>query len=203
MAVLVSVVGVANPARAAAPRLCSPRDGAVVSNNTPSLGWCPVHAGTIEVWIDGARVATLAGDATRYVPFPLSFGAHHWKVISVSGAHRVSSDVSTFTVSDRPLTNLPPDARLLRRAWFVQSSVTAGMDGARLSWTAIPGTRCCRRIGATMTSRCSPGSRRGSRSRSTPGRSPTIRRSKPPDTMSAGRSIERPGVIRRWRRARL
>ncbi|OIR14924.1 Exo-beta-D-glucosaminidase precursor [mine drainage metagenome] len=133
MSALVSCLIGAPAMRAGAIRLCSPRDGAVVSNNTPSLGWTPVAAGSIEIWIDGARVTTLAGDATRYVPFPLSFGAHHWKVISVSGANRVSSEVSTFTVSDRPLADLPPDALLLRRSWFVQSSITAGMDGARLS----------------------------------------------------------------------
>lgn len=137
MSALVSCLGAAPAARPGAPRLSAPKDGAIISNNMPSLGWTPVAAGSFEVWIDGAHAATLPGDATRYVPFPLSFGEHHWKVVAVSDGRRFDSLVSRFTVEDRPLGDLPPGARLLRSHWRVQSSVIEGMDGARLDRKSV------------------------------------------------------------------
>jgi hypothetical protein len=113
-------------------RLLIPVDGATCRTNTPTLAWAATGE-RIEVWIDGFRMAELPGDRATYVTFPLSFGGHRWKVVSVRGSDRSESPEARFSVEDAPLARLPEGAVLLRRDWAVQSSQTAGEDGARLS----------------------------------------------------------------------
>jgi beta-galactosidase/beta-glucuronidase len=124
-----------SPARATTPevRLLVPRDGTTLTTNTPTLAWSAGPAERLEVWIDGIRQAELAGDRTTYVPFPVSYGEHHWEVTAINGGIRTRSAAARFTVDDAPLARLPENAVLLRHDWFVQSSVTAGTDGALLS----------------------------------------------------------------------
>jgi hypothetical protein len=114
-------------------RLLLPQQNAVLRSNTPTLAWSAAAADHLEVWIDGVRLVELPGNATTHVAFPLSFGEHRWRVISVHGAQRTSSAEARFTIEDAPLARLPAGAVLLRRDWLVQSAATAGGDGARLS----------------------------------------------------------------------
>ncbi len=113
-------------------RLLLPLDGATFRTNTPTLAWTAT-AERIEVWIDGIRMAELPGDRTNYVPFPLSFGEHRWRIVAVRGTERLESAERFFSVDDAPLARLPTGAVLLRDHWAVQSAETAGFDGARLS----------------------------------------------------------------------
>ena len=113
-------------------RLLLPVAGSTSRSNMPTLAWSAT-AERIEVWIDGHRMAELAGDRTSYVPFPLSFGEHRWRIVTVRGAERVESSEAVFKVDDTPLARLPEHAVLLRHNWAVQSAETAGLDGARLS----------------------------------------------------------------------
>jgi exo-1,4-beta-D-glucosaminidase len=114
------------------PRLLLPGEGASIRTNTPTLAW-EGGGDAVEVWVDGVRMERLAGGCTRYVPFPLSFGEHRWKVVVESGPDRLESPEAHFRVSDGPLERLPSGAVLLREKWAVQSSEVAGEDGARLS----------------------------------------------------------------------
>ena len=114
-------------------KLSLPRNGATVANNMPSLAWAATGSDTTEVWIDGSRVSTLPGTATRLVPFPLSFGEHRWKIVAVSANSRHESPEARFIVEDAPLSTLPKNACLLRTNWVVQSAEIAGTNGATLS----------------------------------------------------------------------
>lgn len=117
-------------------RLSLPPDGGVTANNAPSLAWRATAADRVEVWLDGRQAATLPGSASRYVPFPLSFGSHRWNIVAIRDGRREKSGEATFTVADRPLAALPDGTLLLRDNWRVISSETAGADGAKLS---VPG----------------------------------------------------------------
>ena len=117
-------------------RLLLPLNGATSRSNTPTLAWS-AHAERVEVWIDRIRMAELGGDRTSYVPFPLSYGEHHWRIVAVQGSERIESAEGHFVVEDAPLARLPEGAVLLRHNWAVQSAETAGVDGARLSSTEI------------------------------------------------------------------
>jgi Exo-beta-D-glucosaminidase Ig-fold domain/Glycosyl hydrolases family 2/Beta-galactosidase jelly roll domain len=118
-------------------KLTLPQDGGSIANNMPSLGWAATGSDQTEVWIDGAKVATLPGTATRLVPFPLSFGAHRWKIVAITGSSRQESPESHFTVDDAPLGPLPENALLLRQNWWVQSSEVAGTNDATLSSSGV------------------------------------------------------------------
>jgi hypothetical protein len=131
------------PAASLAPVPVLPDPGARVSTNTPTLAWEPVEADRIEIWIDGRKEAEVPGWRTDYVPFPLSFGEHEWHLRAVEGDTVASSPSSRFTVDDAPLAPLPPGALLLRHGWKVQSSLTAGTDGRRLSTSAPDGDDWC------------------------------------------------------------
>jgi hypothetical protein len=111
----------------------SPRDGATLRNNAPMLAWQPQKADAVEVWMDGARLAELSGDAANYAPFPLGYGCHEWKVAFVKGGVRTETDAGHFTIADKPLCNLPDGAVLLREGWHMQSAFIAGADGAKIS----------------------------------------------------------------------
>lgn len=122
-------------------RLVTPPNGATIPDNMPSLSWKTTAADHIEVWIDGRRVAVVRGDATRLVPFPLSFGKHEWKIVAVSGTERRESAAATFTVADAPLEELPESALLLRHHWAVESSEIVGTNGAMLSSSGVDTAR--------------------------------------------------------------
>lgn len=113
-------------------KLLLPVDGSSFRTNTPTLAWTAASE-RVEIWIDGFRMDELPGDRTSYVPFPLSFGEHRWRVVGFRGGERTESPEGRFTVDDAPLSRLPEGALLLRSNWWVQSSETAGSDGARLS----------------------------------------------------------------------
>ena len=113
----------------------TPREGAVLQNNVPTLAWSspPAPARETEVWIDGLRMASLPGDRTQFSPFPLSFGRHRWHVVFVRPEGRETTPDAHFTIQDGPLGDMPEGALLLREGWWVRSSEEVGMDGARLS----------------------------------------------------------------------
>ena len=113
--------------------LLVPLSGVTLRTNTPTLAWSAVPSDRFEVWIDGIQMAGLPGDRTTYVPFPLSFGEHRWRVVAQVKNVRLESEEGHFTVDDAPLARLPAGAVLLRQHWAVQSAETAGSDGARLS----------------------------------------------------------------------
>jgi len=121
-------------AEAASPfRLIAPVDGITMTNNMPTLSWFPETCQYYEVWIDQVLMDTVRADRHTCVPFPLSFGEHHWKVIAVNGDKKIESNPGSFEIDDRPLSELPAHARLLRYHWQMKSSVFAGTDGAKLS----------------------------------------------------------------------
>ena len=121
------------PARAEDLRPTLPTNGCVTPNNMPSLAWTKTDADEIQVWMDGRQIASLPGDYTRLVPFPLSFGPHRWKVVAVKAGNSTSSSEASFIVDDLPLSSLPDSAVLLRDNWRVVSAEVAGTNGAALS----------------------------------------------------------------------
>jgi hypothetical protein len=125
------------PAGAEDLRLTMPTNGCVTANNMPSLAWTKMDADEIQVWLDGRQIAALPGDYTRLVPFPLSFGPHHWKVVAVKGTNSTSSSEASFTVDDLPMESLPESALLLRENWRVESAEVAGTNGAALSSPSV------------------------------------------------------------------
>ena len=117
-------------------RLLLPVNGASFRTNTPTLAWTG-YADRFEVWIDGIRLAELPGDRSSYVPFPLSFGGHHWRIVAVRSDRRTESEEGNFKIADAPLARLPEGAVMLREHWLVQSAETAGMDGIQLSSSGV------------------------------------------------------------------
>ncbi len=120
-------------APAAPPQVLAPADGAVLRTNAPTLAWRAPAAEHVEIWLDGRLAERLPGSVERYVPFPLSFGEHRWSIVVEQAGTRATSPDARFTIDDAPLAPLPAGARLLRHHWRVQSSITAGRDGAALS----------------------------------------------------------------------
>lgn len=115
------------------PELIAPVKGIVIENNMPAFTWEKVDCLSYEVWIDGIKMDRVNSYLNSFVPFPLSFGNHIWKVIAVTNNGRIQSDESTFVIDDKPLSEVPSDAVLLRNNWFVKSSLEVGFNGAKLS----------------------------------------------------------------------
>lgn len=95
----------------AAFNLTSPADGATV-NARPELDWqASSDSGSgldrYEVWIDGAKAASIAADSTTYSPSAdLSAGSHAWQVNALDAAGNIREAISrTFDVAPAP----PPD----------------------------------------------------------------------------------------------
>ncbi len=113
--------------------LLAPSDGYVSGNNMPTLSWNRVKCNQYEVWIDGVLMESLPSNHTCYTTFPLSFGKHRWQICAVNGTEIEKSAVGSFTIEDKPLTEMPERSQLLRYGWSVVSSWTVGHDGKRLS----------------------------------------------------------------------
>lgn len=113
--------------------LIAPTGGAVIANNMPTLSWAKVACTQYEVWIDGIKMDIIQPSQHAYVPFPLSFGKHSWKVVAVTKSGRLESNAGVFSIDDVPLTDVPANALLLRNNWLVKSSLEVGFDGAQMS----------------------------------------------------------------------
>ncbi|KAF0095496.1 MAG: beta-mannosidase [Puniceicoccaceae bacterium 5H] len=111
----------------------APEAGRTLANNAPTLSWAPIKADQLEVWIDGHRAEVLPGNVNQYVPFPLGFGEHQWRVVAIRGEERVEGPQGYFTVEDAPLEPLPDHAVLLRDGWQVRSSALIKEGGQAIS----------------------------------------------------------------------
>ena len=118
-------------------RTVAPTNGMTIPNNMPTLAWEKITCDSFELWLDNRKMEVIPATRNGYVPFPLSFGKHSWQVVAIQGKTRISSTISTFTVDDAPLAELPQGAQLLRSGWKVKSSVEVGMNGAQLSRNGV------------------------------------------------------------------
>lgn len=129
--------------------LTHPGEGESITENMPVLTWKALEGFSYEVWIDGIKMES-GLDENWYIPFPLSYGEHHWKVIATRDHEKISSKMVVFAIDGAPLSPLPPNGVLLRNNWKVLSSLLAGKNGASISkkmedlkeWksTSIPAT---------------------------------------------------------------
>lgn len=110
-----------------------PSGGITISNNTPTFSWTAVECDFYTIVLNDILVDTIAAGQNYLVPFPLSFGEHHWKVFAHHGNLAMKSESASFVVDDEPLNPLPVGALLLRHNWKIQSSVLAGADGSQIS----------------------------------------------------------------------
>jgi len=118
-------------------KLLAPRDGMTLPSNMPVLSWQKVDASETEIWIDSIKMGTVPSGQYSWVPFPLSLGTHTWHVVAVTQTGRLESDTRTFTVDDKPLSDVPDGAFLIRSGWKVTSSVETGLDGKKLSKSGV------------------------------------------------------------------
>jgi hypothetical protein len=112
--------------------LTRPSQDAFIVNNMPELTWLPLEDHHYEVWIDGIRMGSGLTE-NWFIPFPLSYGEHRWKVVASGGQGEVSSKTASFNIEGEPLSPLPENAVLLRNDWMVISSLLAGNNGASIS----------------------------------------------------------------------
>lgn len=114
-------------------RLLRPANGTTITDNMPILSWQPVECEHYEVWIDGIKMDTTIASQNWYIPFPMSYGKHQWKVVAINGNLETPSDTFDFHIEGKPLSPVPENAVLLRNDWRIISSISAGKDGAALS----------------------------------------------------------------------
>ncbi|MFH0757968.1 MAG: glycosyl hydrolase [Bacteroidota bacterium] len=112
--------------------LTRPADGATSSDNVPVLTWQAMEGHTFDIWIDGIKMGAGVPE-NWFIPFPLSYGKHNWRVVAFRENAEVSSQTGDFTVRGEPLSPVPENAVLLREDWKVISSILAGKDGSSLS----------------------------------------------------------------------
>jgi hypothetical protein len=113
--------------------LLRPADGIALADNAPVLSWSRIVCDGYVIWIDGIRMDTVPASRNWYIPFPMSYGKHHWFVEAIRGEHPARSSSASFVISDKPLSRLPENAVLLRENWKVASSLLIGDDGAVIS----------------------------------------------------------------------
>ncbi len=118
-------------------KLIAPQNGMTISNNMPNLSWQKTDCDYYEIWIDGIKMGSVPSSQNAYVPFPLSFGKHNWKVIAVSRKGKKQSNSQEITIDDAPLSAVPEGSQLIRKGWMVKSSAEVGMNGAKLSVSGI------------------------------------------------------------------
>jgi beta-galactosidase/beta-glucuronidase len=118
-------------------KLIAPQNGRTISNNMPNLSWQKTDCEYYEIWIDGIKIDKVPSSQNAYIPFPLSFGKHRWKVVAVTPKGRKQSNTQEITIHDAPLSEVPEGSQLLREGWEVKSSVEAGMNGSKLSVSGI------------------------------------------------------------------
>ncbi|HEX7583765.1 MAG TPA: hypothetical protein VF373_03685, partial [Prolixibacteraceae bacterium] len=99
----------------------------------PILSWQKIECQWYQVWIDGIKMDSTAPAHNWYIPFPMSYGKHQWKIVAIKGNSKISSGLFSFTIEGKPLSPIPENAVLLRNDWKVVSSVTAGNDGSKVS----------------------------------------------------------------------
>jgi len=115
-------------------KLLSPNEGKTISNNMPTLTWrCSDEFKSFEIWIDGILMDTLTGTQKLYVPFPMSFGNHSWQVVGIKENGKEKSEQGTFTINDKPLSQLPAKSYLIRHNWKVNAASTVSLTGKELS----------------------------------------------------------------------
>ena len=117
--------------------LIAPKNGMSLTNNMPNLSWQKSNCDFYEIWIDGIKMGEVPAAQNAYIPFPLSFGKHSWKVVAVSKRTKITSNIQEFTIDDAPLADVPANSQLIRHDWKVKSSAEAGMNGAKLSGSEI------------------------------------------------------------------
>jgi hypothetical protein len=140
-----------------------PAEGITIPDNMPILSWEKVDCEEYVILIDGIEMGNVPGNQNWFIPFPLSFGTHEWKVVALrgqgdgpayaeasAGEREKYSNSSKFTINDKPLATLPENALLLREDWKMISSLLVEKSGAKLSdgnikttdWksTSIPAT---------------------------------------------------------------
>ena len=115
------------------PELIAPINEIVIANNMPTLSWSKVVCDNYEIWIDAIKMDVIHSTLNGYVPFPLSFGKHIWKVVAVTKSGRMESNPGVFTIDDAPLADVPSNSLLLRRIWKVKSSMEVGFNGKKIS----------------------------------------------------------------------
>lgn len=118
-------------------KLIAPKNGMTITNNMPNLSWQKTDCNYYEVWIDDINMDSVPSSQNAYIPFPLSFGKHSWKVVAVSKRTKISSDTQEFTIDDAPLADVPENSQLIRQDWKVKSSAEVGMNGAKISGTKV------------------------------------------------------------------
>jgi len=126
------------------PVLLQPSDGTLLRSNMPTFVWSAPGARSCQLWLDGRLHQTLPGDAGTFIPFPLSFGKHHWRIVAENEHGQRESGTASFSIEDTPLSATPADSVLLREDWSVASSLEVGMDGAALSSGRLPSARWSR-----------------------------------------------------------
>ena len=114
-------------------KLLRPAKGDVISDNMPILSWQKTECLRYQVWIDGIMMDSTSSTKNWYIPFPMSYGPHHWKIIAIKGNSKSSSELFDFIIEGKSLSPIPENAVLLRNDWTVVSSITAGNDGAAIS----------------------------------------------------------------------
>jgi len=114
-------------------KLIAPLNGLKISNNMPNLSWQRTDCEHYEIWIDGIKMGSVPSSQNSYIPFPLSFGKHNWKVVAVSLNGKNQSNTQELTINDAPLSAVPEGSQLLREGWKVKSSSEVGMNGSKLS----------------------------------------------------------------------
>lgn len=112
--------------------LSRPSADATILNNMPELSWTHINGCSYELWIDDIRMASDLKE-NWFIPFPLSYGTHNWKVVASKDGEDISNGSSSFTISGAVLAPVPENAVLLREDWRVKSSILAGNNGAALS----------------------------------------------------------------------
>jgi len=118
-------------------KLLAPRNGTTMSNNMPNLSCQKTDCEHYEIWIDGIKMGNVPSSQNAYIPFPLSFGKHNWKVVAVSSKGRKQSNSHELIINDAALSDVPAGSFLLREGWKVKSSAEVGLNGAKLSDSGI------------------------------------------------------------------
>lgn len=113
-------------------KLKQPIKNVQITENMPVLSWELLEGYSYEVWIDGINFESKI-DKNWYIPFPLSYGKHEWKIVAVKGNSKITSQKSEFVIVGKPLSSVPKNSVLLRNNWKVISSAIESEDGSVIS----------------------------------------------------------------------
>ncbi|MBL7968758.1 MAG: beta galactosidase jelly roll domain-containing protein [Prolixibacteraceae bacterium] len=118
-------------------KLIAPRNGTTISNNMPNLSWQKTDCQHYEIWMDGIRMDRIPSSQNAYIPFPLSFGKHTWKVVAIGPKGKKQSNSHELIINDAALSDVPAGSFLLREGWKVKSSADVGLNGKQLSVAGV------------------------------------------------------------------